>query len=425
MSNPQNGGTTLADHEGSPRRGLAARPRVSASLLLAHVPFVLLLTVLAPMILPREGVGDTFFFWYAGHLTVAGGSPYDQNDWASAGAAYGVFAKNVALTCSPSPYQPTCLWTYPPTTAFVFAPFGLLNVRDGVYALTMFTFMTTAASVIAVGQWMGARLLATRSLALCSIAVSNPFLFDINAGHFEGLGVFGILLIAVGLTRHRVAPVAAGALLLSLKPHLYAGLAVVVLLILVTRRDWRTLGWSLGVVATANGLALLRFPEAPGEIIWRAGQIRDVGWATTSAFGSHLFSSPLVGVAIMYGIAALAFAVAVRFAPAERKTDALVAAGAALGLCFSPYAHPYDYLGLAPAFALALALGGSVGQPVRGILLVATAGTIAFGTWLTIAGSSIVAALPGTLPVVILALLAVAAWAAQRRTAAGFTGIAT
>lgn len=381
--------------------------------------------MLAPIILPREGVGDTFFFWYAGHLAVAGGSPYDQNAWASAGAAYGVFARNVVFTCSPSPYQPSCLWTYPPTTALVFAPFGLLNVRDGVYALTMFTFMTTAASVIAVGQWMRARLPATRSLALCSIALSHPFVFDINAGHFEGLGVFGIILIAVGLTGRRVAPVVVGALLLSLKPHLYAGLAVVVLLVLLARRDWRTLGWSLGSVATANGLALLRFPEAPGEIIWRAGQIKDVGWATTSAFASNLFSSPLVGVAIVYGIAVLAFAVAVRSAPAERKTDSLVAAGAALGLCLSPYAHPYDFLGLAPAFALALALGESVGQPVRGILLVTTAGAMAVWTWLAIAGSDIVPALPGTLPVVILALLALAAWAAQRRTAAGFRGIAT
>jgi hypothetical protein len=396
-----------------------------ASWLLAHVPFVLLLTLLAPIILPQEGVGDTFFFWYAGHLAVAGGSPYDQNAWASAGAAYGAYAKNVVSTCSPSPYQPSCLWTYPPTTALVFAPFGLLNVRDGVYALTMFTFMTTAASVIAVGQWMRARWPATRSLALCAIVLSHPFVFDINAGHFEGLGVLGIILIAVGLTGRRVAPVVVGALLLSLKPHLYVGLAVVVLLLLVARRDWRTLGWSLGSVATANGLALLRFPEAPGEIIWRAGQIKDVGWASTSAFASNLFSSSLVGVAIVYGIAALAFAVAVRFAPAERKTDALVAAGAALGLCLSPYAHPYDFLGLAPAFALALAMGESVSQLVRGILLVATASTLAVGTWLAIAGSGIVTALPGTLPVVILALLGVAAWAAQRRTAAGFTGIAT
>jgi hypothetical protein len=401
------------------------RRSVSASSLLAHVPFVLLLAVLAPIILPREGVGDTFFFWYAGHLVFAGGSPYDQNAWASAGAEYGAFAQNVISTCTPSPYQPSCLWTYPPTTAFVFAPFGLLNVRDGVYALTMFTYLTTAASVVAVGQWMGARSQTTRALAICSIALSHPFVFDINAGHFEGLGVLGIVLIAVGLTGRRVAPVVVGALLLSLKPHLYVGLAVVVLVLLVARRDWRTLGWSLASVATANGLALLRFPEAPGEIIWRAGQIKDVGWASTSAFASNLFSSPFVGVAIVFGIAALAFAVAVRFAPAERKTDALVAAGAALGLCLSPYAHPYDFLGLAPAFALALALGESIGQPVRAILLVATAGTLAVWSWLAIAGSGIVTALPGTLPVAILALLGVAAWAAQRRTATGFIGIAT
>lgn len=383
-------------------------------MLLAHVPFVILLALVAPVIWPEDGVGDTFRFWFAGHIVATGGSPYDQNAWASAGATYGSLAENVSSTCTPSPFEPACLWAYPPTTALVFAPFGLLNIRDGLNALALFTFMTAAASVIAVGQWMRARAPATRALALCAFVVSHPFVFDVSAGHWEGLGVIGIVLLAVGLTERRVAPVVGGALLLSLKPHLYAGLGVIVLLLLVARRDWRTLGWALGVVGGANGLALFRYPEALGAILGRAGQVTGLGWATTSAFASSILPSAVVGIVIVYAIAAVAFAVAVRSAPEERRQDVVIAGGAAVALTVSPYVHPYDFLVLFPAFAIALALNDLVGQPARAIVLATTAGTLAVGTWLAIIGTRIVPALPGVLPVVTLALLAVAAWGGSR-----------
>lgn len=392
--------------------------------LLAHVPFVLLLALLAPVIWPKDGDGDAFFFWYAGHLVVTGVSPYDQNAWGSAGA-YGSLATNVVSMCTPSVHQPTCLWKYPPTTAFLFAPFALLNVREGLNALAIFVFVTAAASVVAVGQWMRARA-TTRALALCACVVSHPFVFDAYAGHFEGLGVIGIISLAVGLTKRRVAPVVLGALLLSLKPHLYAVLAVVVLLLLLARRDWRTLVWTVGAVGAANGLTLLLYPEALGALLAGAGPIIGLGWATTWAFASSLFPSAVVGILIVYAIAAAAFVVATRFTPEGRRDDVLVAAGAALALTFSPYVHPYDLFVLFPAFAIALALHERVSQPGRGILLAATAGTLALGTWLAVAGAQSVPALPGVMPVAVLALLAIAAWTAHVRSPAGtFTGIAT
>jgi len=396
-----------------------------AGWLLAHVPFVILLVLLAPIFWPQDGVGDTFRFWYAGHIVATGGSPYDPNAWASAPATYGVLAGNIATACTPSANAPECVWPYPPVTALLFAPFGLLNIRDGLNALATSFVVIAALSVVVVGHWMRAHAPATRALALCSGVASHPFVYDIHAGHFEGLGVIGIVLLAVGLTKRHVAPVVVGALLLSVKPHLYAGLAVVVLLLLLARRDWRMLGWSLGAVATTHGLALLLYPEALGAMLERAGQVKDLGWATTSAFASSLFPSALVGIVIVYATAAIAFVAALRFTPTERRDQVLVAGGAAVALMVSPYLHPYDLLVLFPAFAIALALDELVGQPARAFLLIATAGTLAAGTWLAILGTPIVTFLPGALPVVVLAFLAIAAWAAHGAERRELVGIAT
>jgi hypothetical protein len=376
--------------------------------LLAHVPFIVLLALLAPIIWPHDGDGDAFFFWFAGHLVVTGVSPYDQNAWAAAGE-YGDLARNVISMCTPTVHEATCLWKYPPTTALLFAPFALLNVRDGLNALAMFVFTITAAGVVVTGQWMRARSPTTLALALCACVVSQPFVFDVYAGHFEGLGLIGIVSLAVGLTRRRVPPVVVGALLLSLKPNLYAGLGLLVLAILLWRRDGRTLAWTVGVVGAVNGLALLLYPEALSALLGVAGPILGLGWATTWAFAAS-FPSAALGIVVVYAVAAAAFVVAARFAPAERRDDVLVAGGAAVALAVSPYVHPYDFLVLIPAFLIALALGERVSQPARAVLLVAITGALAFGAWLANVGTRIVPSLPGVMPVVALALLATAAW---------------
>jgi len=392
---------------------VAASPaRVRVRWLLVHLPSALLLTLLVPIIWPHDGAGDTFFFWFAGHLVVTGVSPYDQNAWAAA-SDYGSLARNVVSMCTPTVNEPTCLWKYPPTTAFLFAPFALFDVREGLNALALFVFVTAAASVVAVGQWMRARSQATLAIFLCACVISHPFVFDVYTSHFVGLCVIALISLAVGLTRRHVAPVVFGALLLSLKPHLFVGLAVVVLALLVSRRDWRTIAWTIGVVGAANGIALLRYPDAIGALLAGAAPIIGLGWATTWAFASSLFPSAVLGVAVVYAIAVAGFVIAVLFTQEDQRVDVLVAGGAAIALALSPYVHPYDILVLFPAFGLVLALGETIIRPIRAVLLITTAATLTCGTWLAIAGSGTVTALPGVLPVVVLSLLAITAWAAR------------
>ncbi|CAN5204876.1 hypothetical protein BH18CHL2_BH18CHL2_06600 [soil metagenome] len=87
---------------------------------LAVLAALIVLVALWPLAQPVEGHGDTFQFWYAGHLIATGGSPYDQSAWPEA-ARYGHVAAYVATNCA-SPDSLQCVWAYPPLTAWLFAP---------------------------------------------------------------------------------------------------------------------------------------------------------------------------------------------------------------------------------------------------------------------------------------------------------------
>ncbi|MDQ2952798.1 MAG: DUF2029 domain-containing protein [Chloroflexota bacterium] len=392
-----------------------ARARQLAAPLVTYVPFALLLAALAPLLWPQDGVGDTFRFWYAGHIVASGGSPYDQSLWAAAGA-YGGLATDVSSTCAPTPYEPACLWAYPPITALVFLPFGLLDVRIGLNLLAAFLFFLGVGGVVAVGQWMRALSPWTRALALCACIVSHAFVFDVHAGHFEGFGLIGIVAVTSGIATRRTGPVALGAVLLSLKPHLYLGIAAAAFIMLLARRDWRTLGWTAAAVAATNGIALIRYPEAVSAVLGRTENVIGLGWATAWSFGANVLPElPVMGIVIVYSIAALGYAAVLRFAPADRRTDATLVASGALGLTISPYVQPYDLLLLFPAFALSMTLVERGVRSGRTTFLLIIAAILAAGGWIAVVHDlrSANPALPGILPVVALIVFGAAAWNAR------------
>jgi len=388
----------------------ASRARV-LNALVAYVPFVLVLAALAPITWPTEGTGDTFYFWYAGHLVVTGSSPYDPSAWSGVGA-FGDAAANVVRLCTP-PTDPSCLWSYPPLTAWLFAPFALFDVHIGLLLQNLFLYITAGVSIIMLARWMGGSAI-TRALALSAFVASEPFVFDIHAGHFDGLGIIGLLLVCGGLNSGRAVPVAAGALLLSLKPHLYLLVAAVVLVLVLRERRWRVLAATTLTLAIVSAAALARETGALTAMISGASAkvAEGNGWAATWAFaGSLVPDSPLVGYALVFAIAVAAMWTAVRNAPRGRQTDALVAGSAALSLTLPPYLSPYDLMLTFPALALSLAIAERLAPSSRVILQSLIVFTLAIGTWVAIGMSHLqntVHGLPGALPILALVYLAIA-----------------
>ena len=384
------------------------------SRLLAYVPFVLLLVALAPVSWPTEGVGDSFYFWYAGHLVVTGASPYDQQAWAAA-SSFGGVAARVASNCFPA----ECLWIYPPATAWLFVPFALFDVGTGLLLLNVSLFIVAAGSVFLIGLWMRARS-ATRALTMSACVLSQPFIFDVHAGHFEGLGIIGLLLIGGGLNSRRALPVALGALLLSLKPHLYFLVAAVVLAVLLRERRWRALAMTAATLGIVTGLGLARNPDALGAIIggFSVKAAGGLGWATTWAFAGSLFpDSTLIGYVVVFAIAGVAFWAALQSVPQVLRTDALIVGSAALSLAVAPNVHPYDLLPALPALALSLSITERLRVAPRLLFQSLVTITLAIGTWLAVGVSHVqdrVQALPGALPVLALVFLAAAAVADAR-----------
>jgi hypothetical protein len=390
------------------------RVRVVRSLL-TYVLFIVLLVAAAP-IGPTEITGDAFYFWYAGHLVVTGTSPYDHHAWAAAGS-YGDLAVNVVANCTPSADTAECLWVYPPLTAWLFAPFALFDVHTGLILLRLFSFITAAVGVVLLGRWIRPQSQLTRALTICACVVSQPFVFDVHAGHFEGLGIIGLVLLAGGLNSRRALPVVLGALLLSLKPHLYILVAATVLVVLLRRHQWWSLAMTAATLTSVIGLSLVRYPEALSAMV-NGSSVKaasGIGWATTLAFaGSLVPDSAWLGDLVVFAIAFAGLWVALRFIPRAFQVDALIAGAAALSLVFSPFVHPYDLMSTFLAFALALAIAGQLPIAFRIFLQSLFALTLAIGTWIAIVASNVqerVQGPPGALPVLALVFLGTAALA--------------
>ncbi len=355
-------------------RALGARSAV-----LVLLPALLVFVALWPIARPVEGVGDTFQFWYAGHLAVTGASPYDQSAWHAAGAAYGHVAENVARNCD-DPDALVCVWAYPPLTAWLFAPFGALPVDAGLLAVDTFVLASLIAGTIAVVFLFGPREPGPRALLLATAAAGHPFVIDIRAGHFVGLLLLMLAAIAWGLRERRTWPIAAGAIGIALKPHIAIGVAAAVAVTLVARGAWRTIGSIAATVTIVVGLALLRSPDAIGAILSRGGAKAGIAWSTTFAFADAT-RAPVLTLAVVGLVALGASAAAIRSVGADRRDLTIVAVAAALSLIVTPYAQPYDFLFALPAFAAAAAAAAELRPPARTVLLAAIAIGWVGGTW--------------------------------------------
>lgn len=387
--------------------------------LLPLIPMALVVAAFWPLARPVEGVGDAFQFWFAGHQVATGRSPYDRSAWGAAGATYGPPAANVARTCV-DPNAGSCVWVYPPATAWLFAPFGALDVDLGVLGVDAFVLVTALAGVIAAVALFGPSGDGARAFILALSAAAHPFVYDIHAGHFIGLELLGLVGIARGLRERRDPLLVAGLLALSLKPHLFVVLVPVVVVALVARRSWRSLAWS---AAAFLGLAIasaIAAPEALSVILERAGTKTALSWSTPWALAQLVApAAPLLVFGALAGLAAVAAIAVWRAAPRDDVELAIIAAGMALSLAVTPYAQPYDLLLLVPAIAFAARGAENLTAAPRTLLLAGLVLLYVGGTWFALVAARLWDdgdRILGLVPVLVLVLAAVA-WVERDRGA--------
>jgi hypothetical protein len=336
---------------------LARRERFAESLRKAAPYLVpLALSGLAwPLLSPLPAVGDNFQFWLAGHMVATGQSPYDRGAWEAA-TGYGVTPGGIAANTVPLNLLIThSVWLYPPQTAFLFVPFGLLPFEVGVPLFHIFVLLAALAGVsvaaAAIGL-TGARLAMFLALA----TISQPFVISVRDGHPIGLIVLGAALAYVGVRDGRALMLAAGVVLLSLKPQLVIPFGIGLLVWLAIHRRWRAIAISAVALSAITLPAELVDPFPFSDLVGAASDRLGADLSTTAALARDLGGGVLLTL-VLAASAAVACAMAVwRSTPAARP-NVLFAASLLLSLVLIPYSHDYDLLLCLPAGAAALSIG--------------------------------------------------------------------
>ncbi|CAN5204513.1 hypothetical protein BH18CHL2_BH18CHL2_06580 [soil metagenome] len=324
----------------------------------------------AAIVLPVPRVGDWYQFWHAGRIVASGGSPYDPSAWSLAAQEAEVVenvVNAVRLNCS-EPASAACRWLYPPWTALVLAPFGALPAALGLPLL--------AVAVIAAG--LGSLFLLFRrfppppaapTLPLAMALAAQPLVLATRTGHLDALLLIGAMLVIPGL-RGSTLSLVAGALLLSLKPHLFIAFAVIVVAVLVWRRRWSAIAITSGTVLSLAAASFARFPLPEAWLANAAGRVSfDVPaiWALASAWLPEAQS--VVVVALLLFATVLA-GVALSGSHADRDA-LLVATGLGLSLVSAPYEHTYDHVLLLPAVVLMIEIAARLRPFARATWLAA------------------------------------------------------
>ena len=319
--------------------------------IVAYLPVALLALVL--WLLADTAANDFFQFWFAGHLVATGRSPYDQTAWVSAHDAFGALAATVRVNC-PRPDAAACLWTYPPWTAWLLVPFGALPVATGLLLEKVaFTLFLAAGAVAAAGA-AGIGGHRARGAVAAGALLSAPFVRDALTGHFEGALLLGLVVVAGSIRRGSPLGLAAAALLLGTKAHLFLGLAVVVAALLVARRQTRLLAGSGLVVGAVATVALLAEPSFLAAVAGAPGKAGLSG-SSTWAFAERALAPLSLPIALLVigatALAALAF-VAQMGGP---RLWPILAAAMALSISIAPYVQSYDHVLLLPCLATGIA----------------------------------------------------------------------
>lgn len=238
---------SAVSHSGTKRR-LADDPAllcVGVFALLAVVVYAPLLIVFIRGML-RDGLSlpvvnvDFANYWMAGRLVLTG----EQQDLFT----FPVYFAHLQAVFGPD--YPIHNWGYPPHFLLLLWPFGLLE-----YKAALLVFLASSFALFAIAVAVFRRTYAPHSdrgiLALAILGFTLMMVFTVQNGFLTGAA----LLFGLAWMKSRPAAAGMAFALLTIKPQL--GLLIPVLLLL--DRNWRTIGWSVFFSVALIGLSAVLF----------------------------------------------------------------------------------------------------------------------------------------------------------------------
>lgn len=319
------------------------------------VALVLVLLAELPILIPPPfGLTDHLVFWKAGELVLTGGSPYDMANWVDAQRTYDSGHLKLFVDL------PAPVWVYPAWTAYVFVPFGLLAYPAGPWVLYLTYLIAGLFAVVLFVRSLPVPWHPGAELAVALAAMFQPLVIANRYGQFGAFLLLGVVLVFRGLRDRNPAAFSAGALLLFTKPQLFVVLVPVVVVMLVRRREWRSLGVASASLLIVAIVTTLRYPESISLFVRGAGDRAAVftTYSSTWAFAHYVSGDawPVVGAALALAATVCAL-VGVRRLPADVRSAGTIAAAAALSLAVTPVDFHYDQVTLVLAVVLAVAVG--------------------------------------------------------------------
>lgn len=335
-------------------------PAISSILrVLPYLGFAIAVWFAWPVVPPAVQMPDHFIFWYAGHLTATGQSPYDIASWRPAATSYGPVPEGVVTNVwyGSSAEAQDLVWLYPPWTGLLLAPFGALPLVLGVLMWHVFIVITGAIAIVASARIYGPRSSAALAIALTTAALFQPVIADIRTGQLDAVILCGVVLLTIGVVRERTSSLVGGAVIVSLKPHV-----VLLPILLAAWREIRARAWGriAAVTVALLALAIVGFAFVHvdlGDVVRRLRAApADRELATTWQLTRDLVPSQPVAAAIVLIALCSGFALIIdRAVPPERRTVVRMALMLALTRISVPYARSYDGVLLVPLLFVAFA----------------------------------------------------------------------
>jgi len=247
----------------SPSRALAA-----AGIVLAGVVFLIALFELS---LPPQGAATRDFigYWAAGQQIVHGANPYSAGEVLRLEKAVGLGSLQIKITPSP------------PVGLALVLPLGFLSAKNGLvfWLVAQVACLSAALGVV----WLLAGKPASRLHLLGYLFA--PAIACLMAGQ---LGIFFLLGASLFFLWHEERPLFAGMALLpmTLKPHLFLPIALVLLLWVAWRRKPQILIGLLAAMAASYALVLTFDPRAWAQFLsmLHSGLVGDRFAPTLSAY---------------------------------------------------------------------------------------------------------------------------------------------